>query len=207
MKFLFVILLIMIYFLYPLIEKIWVEDYYNVDKKENNHKSLLNIYGEPLKPCQNNLNDKNGSWDTTGYCSEQGGGVHQICFHVDDSTKDFSNKTGQSNWSESRLGNNHCMCLGAWALYKAKQDKGDIKDKTNNELVCESIPEMALDSKYINKWNTWNGNELPEQISNGVDSLYQQCYAKANNSQKKFLKDKYTLLKNIITNMPDEGYE
>ena len=27
-----------------------------------------------------------GSWDNSGYCSERGGGVHQICFDV---TPDF----------------------------------------------------------------------------------------------------------------------
>ena len=35
------------------------------------------------------------------------------------------------------------MCLGAWALYKAKQDKNLI-DKTDNELVCESIPSERI---------------------------------------------------------------
>ena len=73
--------------------------------------------------------------------------------------KIFSSNTKQSNWSESRLGNNHCMCLGAWALYKARQDAGEIS-QTQNELVCESIPEMALNSKYISNWNTWNGNKI-----------------------------------------------
>ena len=192
MKFLFIIFILMICFLYPLVE--------SIINGNSQHDKLLNIYGEPLKPCQNNSNDFNGSWDNKGFCSEEGGGVHQICFHVDNSTKNFSSNTNQSNWSESRLGKNHCMCLGAWALYKAKQDAGNIKE-TNNELVCESIPEMALDSRYINKWTTWNGNELPKQIRNGVESLYEQCYKKANKSQKKFLKDKYTSLNDIITNM------
>ena len=167
--------------------------------KESFQSPMKNIYGEPLQPCRKLPNDMSGSWDDKGLCSELGGGVHQICFHVDNSTKNFSSNTNQSNWSESRLGKNHCMCLGAWALYKAKQDAGNIKE-TNNELVCESIPEMALDSRYINKWNTWNGNELPKQIRNGVESLYEQCYKKANKSQKKFLKDKYTSLNDIITN-------
>lgn len=193
MKFLFLIILLLIYFLSPVIEQLWVEDYSSINF--NTHESLLNIYGEPLKPCQNNKNDKRGSWDNRGYCSERGGGVHQICFNVNESTKDFSSSTKQSNWSESRLGNNHCMCLGAWALYKARQDAGDIS-QTQNELVCESIPEMALNSKYISNWNTWNGNELPQQIRNGVDSLYKQCYDKGNESQKKFLKDKYIKLLN-----------
>ena len=70
------------------------------------------------------------------------------------------------------------MCLGAWSLYKAKQDK-NIIPHTKNELLCESIMEDVFDSKYINKWNTWNGNEFPHQIINGVDHLYNQCYHQA----------------------------
>ena len=54
-------------------------------------------------------------------CSEMDGGVHQICFNVDDSTKHFSKHTYQSEWSKTRQ-ENHCMCLGAWALYKARQE-------------------------------------------------------------------------------------
>ena len=173
-------------------EGLWVEDYEIV-----NDSNLLNIYGEPLKPCRNNVNDMKGSWDKNGYCSEVGGGVHQICFKVNDETKDFSVKTKQSNWSEGRLGNNHCMCLGAWALYKARQDINDIK-QTDDELVCESIPELALNPRYINKWSKWNGNELDNQIKNGVDALYNQCYKKANGKQKKFLKDKYDNLMDSI---------
>lgn len=173
-------------------EGLWVEDY-----KIVNDNNLLNIYGEPLRPCRNNINDMKGSWDKNGYCSEVGGGVHQICFKVNDETKDFSVKTKQSNWSEDRLGNNHCMCLGAWALYKARQDINDIK-QTDDELVCESIPEMALNPRYINKWSKWNGNELDHQIKNGVNALYDQCYKKANDKQKIFLKDKYDNLMNSI---------
>ena len=151
MKLLFLLIIIFL-FLYPIIEGLWVEDYKLIN---NSHKTLLNIYGEPLKPCQNNNTDKKGSWDNEGYCSED---------------------------------KNQCMCLGAWALYKARQDKGEI-ESTDNELLCESIPEMALNPRYVKNWNTWNGHELPKQIKNGVDSLYQQCFKKANNKQKKFLKN------------------
>ena len=41
------------------------------------HSSLKNIYGEPLQPCKTGTEP--GSWDNEGYCSERGGGVHQIC--------------------------------------------------------------------------------------------------------------------------------
>ena len=76
---------------------------------------MLNIYGENIQPCrnQNNIDDKSGSWDSEGYCSELDGGVHQICFNVDENTKDFSSQTNQSDWSLNRYGKNHCMCLGA----------------------------------------------------------------------------------------------
>ena len=157
-----------------------------------NHETFKNIYGEPLQKCKKNFNQKNiGSWDDSGYCSETGGGVHQICFRVDDHSSNFSIETGQSDWSTSRVGNNHCMCLGAWALYKAK-GKGD-----NNELVCESIPNMSLNPDYVSNWNRWNGNELPDQIIEGVDSLVKQCYDKKNNE---YLKNKYDTLRESYGN-------
>ena len=155
-------------------------------------KNLKNIYGEPLKKCKQIFNKKNiGSWDSDGYCSEKDGGVHQICFRVDDDTSNFSTETGQSDWSTSRVGNNHCMCLGAWALYKEK-NKGNDK-----ELVCESIPDMSLNPDYVDNWNTWNGNELPDQIIRGVDSLVKQCYDKKNNG---YLKNKYDTLRESYGN-------
>lgn len=157
--------------------------------KDKNHSSLKNIYGEPLKPCKTGT--KPGSWDSDGYCSEKGGGVHQICMNVTQERSDFSKETGQSDWSEDRVGNNHCMCLGAWALYK-KKGKGD-----NNELICDSIPDMSLNPEYVGNWNTWNGNELDDQIVNGVDSMVKQCYNKKNSD---YLKEKYDNLRNSYGN-------
>ena len=151
------------------------------------HETLKNIYGEELEQCQVNKNINNrGSWDEDGFCSERGGGVHQICFKVERETSDFSSETGQSDWSKDRVGKNHCMCLGAWALYKAK-NKGN-----GRELVCDSIPDMALSIEYIDNWNTWNGNELPGQIVEGVDNLVQQCYNRKNST---YLQQKYNELR------------
>jgi len=110
------------------------------------------------------------------------GGVHQICMEVTPERGDFSTQTEQGPWSHDRVGNNHCMCLGAWALYKAK-GKGD-----GDELRCDSIPDYSLSPEYITKWNTWNGHQLTDQIKNGVDSMVQQCYNKKNSQ---YLKDKY----------------
>lgn len=159
------------------------------------HKDLKNIYGEPLKKCQKYSDDQRGSWDNEGYCSERGGGVHQICFDVRNESQNFSKNTGQSDWSKERVGKNHCMCLGAWSLYKAKQNN-NIIDDTDNELNCEAIPEISLSEGYIGNWNTWNGNELDDQIVDGVNSLMEQCYRKGNESQKKYLKNKYYSLTN-----------
>lgn len=59
-------------------------------------------------------------------------------------------------------------------------------------MVCDSIPDMSLNSDYVSNWNTWNGNELPDQIIKGVDSLVKQCYDKKNNV---YLKNKYDTLR------------
>ena len=158
-------------------------------------QTMKNIYGETLQPCRKYPNDMSGSWDQQGYCSELGGGVHQICFDVTKQTQDFASDTYQGvNWSKDRLGKNHCMCLGAWALYKARQTSNQLS-KTKNELKCESIPEVSLTKGYIDTWNTWNGNELPNQVVNGVNELVKQCHQKANTKQKQYLKKIY---KNLI---------
>ena len=170
--------------------------FYGEDYVIVKHDSLYNIYGDPLERCRTGTD--NGSWDPDGYCSEEDGGVHQICFYVTPERENFSTVTGQTDWSKERVGNNHCMCLGAWALYKA-MEKGD-----NNELVCEAIPEMALDPGYINKWNTWNGNEVDDQIKAGVNSLVRQCYDKQPNIEKKDnLEEKY---ENLIREYRDSDW-
>ena len=171
---------------------------------------LLNIYGEPLVPCQRYSDDWRGSWDNQGYCSETGGSVHQICFQINQKTQSFSSDTGQSKWSEKRISNerrenNHCMCLGAWALYKAKQnDRSDdqtMNDQTTNELVCESIMDDALSPNYITNWNTWNGNELDDQLVDGVNALVDQCYTQGTDSQKQHLTELYNTLAEEYTNL------
>jgi len=170
------------------------DGYKHVDTKQRKgHSTLLNIYGEPLQPCRDeNSKDRRGSWNSNGYCDETGGGVHQICLSVD-KTPDFSHHTKQGRWSDKRKGKNHCMCLGAWALYKARQENNEIP-KTNDELNCESIMDDSLDESYVGKWNRWNGHELSNQIVHGVNELYQQCYQKGNDSQKKHLKNIYNNL-------------
>jgi hypothetical protein len=150
--------------------------------------ALLNIYGQPLKGCKQR-GMENGSWDEDGKCSEQTGGVHQICVkRISENAPKFSKQTGQSDWSDSRGKNNHCVCLGAWSLYSATQD---IKD---NILQCDAIPDTVFSERYIDRfsegWNKWNCFELPDQIVHGVESLVNQCKMTPNKKyRKRFIKN------------------
>ena len=157
-----------------------------ISKKENyDNNGLLNVYNEPLKKCGLSGMSR-GSWDSNGLCSEKGGGVHQICIqNIADTTDGFSKKTGQSNWSENRGKDNHCVCLGAWSLYNAKG-----YNNRNKVLKCDAIPKMSLSNDYVSKfsegWNKWNGLELNNQIVNGVESLVKDCY-EPNDPNPKYL--------------------
>ncbi len=82
------------------------------------------------------------------------------------------------------------MCLGAWALYKA-QNLG-----TDEELVCESIPEAALGINYVNKWIHGMGM-ITRSDTNGVEALYEQCMNQTTDTTKQnYLQDKYNTLMN-----------
>ena len=197
--FFFLIVLLVICLNQPLKEYLFVEDYEEVDygknsNSTNEHTELKNIYGEKLKQCRREHKRSNrGSWSNDGFCDEMDGGVHQICVKVDKTHK-FSENTGQGPWSETRKGKHHCMCLGAWALYKARQDKGETVT-TAEELICESIPETALNPRYINKWATWNGKELPNQIINGINAIHEQCGKEATVEQKTYLDELHNNIK------------
>ena len=157
-------------------------------------EKMKNIYDEDLKTC-GNKKMKNGSWGENYKCDELGGGVHQICIkNISKNTNNFSKNTGQSNWSENRNNDNHCVCLGAWSLYNKKEKIKKKKEKKKKEkkkkekkkkeksriLKCDAIPKNALSDNYVSKfsegWNKWNGLELNNQIKNGVEELVKNCY-------------------------------
>ena len=153
----------------------------SISKKKNkekmtgggNSKATENIYNEPLVSCKEGTMS-NGSWDGEGKCSELGGGVHQICIkNISKNTPSFSKSTGQSNWSDQRGRDNHCVCLGAWSLYNAKG-----KSNNKKKLKCDAIPKDSLSINYVNKfrqgWNVWNGLELENQIVDGVEALIEE---------------------------------
>lgn len=160
----------------------------------------VNIYGETLQKCREDPQDKSGSWDDDGKCSNRGAndpGVHQICFRFKKDTKNFSGLTGQSNWSATREGRPHCVCVGAWSLYKTRQrnpNKGISSNNirvtpSRNELKCAAIPESALSNQYLQNWKTWNNHEkrfeLDKNYKFAVDDLIDQCVAQAPNASAK----------------------
>ena len=168
----------------------------------SNKKNLLNIYDEPLNRCGTDDMDI-GSWDAEGKCSELGGGVHQICVkNISNNTKNFSKKTGQSDWSSQRNNDNHCVCLGAWSLYNNK-DNTVFKNKRGSKkiLKCNAIPKVALSKNYISKfsqgWNKWNGLEVPSQIKDGVEALVHDCYDETEPKSKKLKNNYCNFAKNI----------
>ena len=159
-------------------------------KKSQTKHVMKNLYGEPLERCQRYRHDSNGSW-INGYCSETDGGVHQICMDVDQSSRNFAKDTNQpSNWSLNRVGKNHCMCLGAWSLYKERQKQGEIPE-TSDELHCDAISEISLSDQYTGKWNTWNGHEKPKQIVTGINSMVSQCYNNKRGKGRDYLRNNY----------------
>lgn len=182
------------------------QDFYESDGE------LLNIYDQPLQECGNN-NMSNGSWDNNKKCSELVGGVHQICVNnIAKNLKNFSLETGQSDWSDKRGGDNHCVCLGAWSLYNTKLNN-DKKSKLKGKRVlkCDAIPKIALSDKYVRKfsqgWNKWNGLEIDNQIKDGVNSLVNQCLYTSEEKSKALKKNYCQFAENIPSLNKTEIYQ
>lgn len=173
--------------------------------KQKGGNNMLNIYNNKLKPCGNESMSP-GSWDNKKMCSEVDGGVHQICIkNISKNTPNFSLKTGQSNWSDKRNDNNHCVCLGAWSLYNKKNKKNNKK----KILKCDAIPKISLSDNYVSKfsegWNKWNGLELENQIVDGVENMVKICSKTTKQNKKNLLKNYCNFSKNH-TNLNETSF-
>ena len=93
----------------------------------------LNIYGEPLQPCQDLPEDENGSWNASGRCA--GDNIHSVC--VQSLPASFCEKTEQNDWCQDRVRRPHCICQGAYAAYVTASDN-DI------QLQCSAIHQDIL---------------------------------------------------------------
>lgn len=140
----------------------------------------VNVYGTPLEECRANKGDLMGSWQDDGTCSEQIGGVHEIC--IEQLPADFSTETHQSAWSKERKDKRHCVCVGAWSLYvtdSAKHTENAAKIMPH----CSAIPETALTARYLQNWKNWNG--YAADIVRGVGVLVERCLKQASDKKLK----------------------
>jgi hypothetical protein len=131
---------------------------------------VVNIYGEQLSECRAAATDASGSWMWDGKCTERGGGVHQIC--MSELPADFAVTTGQPPWSERRVNQRHCVCIGAWSLYMTREADPEWTT-TESWPFCDAVPMSALTTQYLGRWREWNG--IPAAISVGATRLVEKC--------------------------------
>jgi len=148
-----------------------------------------NLYGTQLEECRVG-DDESGSWMDDGTCSEQTGGIHQIC--IEALPADFSTATHQPPWSKERAGKRHCVCVGAWSLYMTDADKHE--DGAQKMMPhCRSIPETVLTVEYLGHWKDWNG--YPASVLKGIKELVSRCFEQAESNELKCgLKTRFTKL-------------
>merc|ERR1719323_1979195 len=162
----------------------------------------VNVFGTPLEECRTTLepDDTGGSWQDDGTCSEQVGGIHEIC--IEALPADFSSETHQSPWSKDRAGKRHCVCIGAWSLYMTEAAK-HAKNAAKIMPHCKAIPETALTVRYLDNWKTWQG--FPANIVMGVSELVTRCLISVNSTQPHAhqlqcgLKHRFELLEKKVT--------
>lgn len=141
----------------------------NASRKCHHAHINVNVYGAQLEECRVGR-DVAGSWQDDGTCSEQIGGVHQIC--VEKLPADFSQQTHQPAWSEARAGKRHCVCIGAWSLYMT--DASKHADGAKHIMPhCRAIPETVFTPRYLRNWRDWNG--YPASVLRGLQDLVRRC--------------------------------
>lgn len=135
-----------------------------------------NIYGTELKQCNLNKNYQLYDSSINGYCNEAFGGYHNICMNMHPFiSNNFSELTGQSDWSKSKKDKNHCICQGAWANYVAKlKQNNNYNELPIGILNCEAIPKKVL-TEYKDKFKTWNNITINNQHIDAYNELLRQC--------------------------------
>mmetsp|Transcript_31709 Transcript_31709/g.67440 ORF Transcript_31709/g.67440 Transcript_31709/m.67440 type:complete len:476 (+) Transcript_31709:120-1547(+) len=161
----------------------------------------VNVYGTPLEECRVG-SDMSGSWQDDGTCSEQIGGIHEIC--IENLPADFSTATHQPPWSEDRAGKRHCVCIGAWSLYMTDAEK-HVENAEEIMPHCKAIPETALTDRYLENWKDWNG--YPANIVKGTGELVSRCLDLVDSSEphslqlKCGLKQRFEALASKVTDL------
>lgn len=149
--------------------------------------NTLNIYGEPLQPCQDLPEDTNGSWNASGRCA--GDGIHSVC--VQSLPQSFCDLTEQNNWCQDRVRRPHCICQGAYAAYATHAPQNnDMKLKCSaiNQDILDTLEEQALN------WRPGMRVDVPETVRH----LYRQCVEEqGNDRQQRRVDDLRTKLCNM----------
>lgn len=129
-----------------------------------------------------------GSRQSDGTCSENVGGMHQICARFDQRSGEvFSDRTLQSSgWSKERTNKSHCLCLGAYSHYVSNPHKHP-ESAPDLALMCHAIPETALQNEYLEHWTKWNQDYLTEQANMSLGELITTCYSQGDDAQKEGL--------------------
>jgi hypothetical protein len=163
---------------------------------------MVNVFGTDLEECRTNPADMSGSWQDDGKCTEQIGGVHEIC--IEKLPADFSEETHQPPWSRGRADQRHCVCVGAWSLYMTDERKHP--DQAQAIMPhCKAIPETALTKKYLENWNNWNGYSA--NIVKGVGELVKRCLQDASPSEQCGLKKRYKALRSDVKELDDNSLD
>merc|ERR1712061_4859 len=93
-----------------------------------------------------------------------------------------------SDWSESRVNNSHCICLGAWSSYMTEEKKHpEETDKITPR--CNAIPEAVLTKEYMGNWKKWNG--FAANAGMGLAELLKRCLTVDDVSAKCGLKTRF----------------
>lgn len=151
----------------------------------------VNVFGTDLEECRVG-NDLSGSWMDDGTCTEEWGGIHQIC--IEALPADFSSETRQPPWSQERKGMRHCVCVGAWSLYMTEASN-HAEGAQSIMPHCKAIPETTLTTEYLGHWRDWNG--YPASVLHGVKELVGRCLQQASSTELKCgLKERFEKLRN-----------
>ena len=137
-------------------------------------RKVQNVYNDDIQICESGYgkNYSMGSMQEDGTCTE-GRRCTPNMRQKHRQRKGFLGVDWTIRLVDQRGDRAHCVCLGAYANFVAKQ-------KSNDKTIdCNATPNTVFDPKYVRHWSNWNDVTLPDQISAGVNDLYTQCREQA----------------------------
>eukprot|EP00746_Dinoflagellata_sp_MGD_P126888 gnl/MRDRNA2_/MRDRNA2_61608_c0_seq2.p1 gnl/MRDRNA2_/MRDRNA2_61608_c0~~gnl/MRDRNA2_/MRDRNA2_61608_c0_seq2.p1 ORF type:complete len:217 (-),score=25.43 gnl/MRDRNA2_/MRDRNA2_61608_c0_seq2:65-628(-) len=140
--------------------------------------AVLNVYGESLANC--GTSPGSGEGDFCSYRSFDAG-AHQVC--VTKLPPSFSDRTGQSSWSDAYTGQSWCICIWAYANYYLNYGDGDLPIK------CDALPSEVLVSQYsLDKWRNYGKMSTRpggDKFRKAIDRMCNTCASQARSESAK----------------------